>query len=112
MAQIPTFTPVNAGTPPAPAAAAAADTAQCGNHTCLLVRNADAAPHDVTIVTPATLATGAAYPDLTVTVPAAAAGIPGEVWIPMLNDYADPSDGMARVNYADTTGMTRIILVV
>jgi hypothetical protein len=107
MALIPTYSPSAAGTGPVFAACAAGDTAPVGDHLVLEVQNADVATHTVTIVTPATLGTGDAYPDKVVVVP-----IAGEVRIPLIRDYADTTDGLAHITYSATTGMTRIVSLV
>jgi hypothetical protein len=113
MAQIPVYSPSTDGAPPTPGAAAAGDTARCGNHSFLLVRNTSAASVDVTIVTPATLPTGDAYPDKVVSVGAGTGTgniVPTEAWIPLIADYADPNTGVAAVNYSDPTGLTRVVV--
>lgn len=109
MALIPSYSPTVAGTPPAPTAAAASDTADCGEPTrpnVLIVKNASGSPITVTIVTPGTLPSGDAYPDKAYTVPATT----GEQWIPLLPDYKDPTTGFAAVNYSATTSVTRIVV--
>lgn len=109
MALIPSYSPTVAGTPPAPTAAAASDTADCGDPfhpNVLIVKNASGSPITVTIVTPALLPTGAAYPDAMYTVPATT----GEQWIPLLPDYKDPATGFAAVNYSATASVTRIVV--
>jgi hypothetical protein len=69
------------------AATSASDTAEVGNghNTVAVYKNGSAVSVDVTVVTPGTLGTGAAYPDKVYTV---AAG--DEVWIALIRDYLDP----------------------
>lgn len=66
----------------------------------LLVRNDDASPHTVTIVTPGTVA-GLAVDDTEVTVAA------GEIEaVPLYKQlYADPSDGLIDITYDDVTSV-------
>jgi len=114
VAQITNYTPPLTGAPPTPGAAAAGDTARCDDHCFLLVRNTSASSVNVTVVTPATLPTGDAYPDKVVAVGAGTGAgnvVPTEVWIPLIRDYADPTTGQAAVNYSATTGITRIVVV-
>lgn len=100
VALITTFSPAVAGTPPTYGAAAAGDTVRPG--TTLVVKNGSASSITATLVTPGNLRTGDAYPDKQYTVAAGA-----EAWIPVLSDYADPTDGLARVNWSATTSVTR-----
>jgi hypothetical protein len=98
---------VSTGTAPTFAAAAAGDTAEAGPSDTLIVRNASGSPVTVTIVTPATLASGDAYPDKTYSVPATT----GERWIPLISDFRDPAiGGQATINYSATTSVTRAIV--
>lgn len=90
--------PSIAGTPPAFAAPAVADTVEIG--TILIVKNGGGASVTVTFVTPATLPTGDAYPDKAYTVPAA-----GERWIPVLADYRSPA-GVADVTFSTVASVT------
>lgn len=90
----PTFVAANAG----------GDTVVPGDRTRLIVKNGGGAPITVTIpVFPATLATGAAQPAHTVSVPAA-----GEMWIGPLNtaSYANPANGLAAISYSGVTTVT------
>lgn len=107
MALIATQTLSVAGTAPTFAACAALDTCEIGDGVSrfLEVRNGDASSHTVTIATPATLATGDAYPDKVYTVPAT-----GEVRIPLIKDYRDATDGYAHLTYSATTSMTRAVV--
>lgn len=91
--------PVIAGTAPVFAAPLASDTVEIGS--TLIVKNTSAAAITVTLVTPATLGTGDAYPDKVYTVPATN----GELWIPVLRDYKG-SNGLATVNFSATAGVT------
>lgn len=95
---------VDAGTAPTFVAAAAGQTIAIGNghDTFLVVKNADASSHAVTIAAPGNTDYGQPNPDPSITV---AAG--GEAWIPIRKAY-DPGDGTnaAAITYAATTSMT------
>lgn len=91
--------PSQAGTPPTYAAPAASDTVQVGS--TLIVKNASAAAITVTLVTPGNLATGDSYPDKVYTV---AAG--GEAWIPVYEDYRNPTTGVAAVTFSAVASVT------
>lgn len=54
---------------------------------------------------PGNLATGDAYPDKVYTVPAGA-----ERWIPLLREYADPTDRKAHLTWSATTSITRAVV--
>jgi hypothetical protein len=91
---------VNAGTPPTFATMTASDTFNISENSFLLVRNSHSAAVTVTVVTPGTLGTGAAYPDVAVVVGAGTGTdneIPTEAWIPILRDYASSSTGLGTV---------------
>lgn len=105
MALISTFTPTVAGTAPTPGAAAAGDTAAVGPGLVLVVINTGT-EKIVTITAPGNLATGDAYPDKAYTV----AATTGVAWIPLLREYADPTDGLAHIAYDSTTGVTRYVV--
>lgn len=77
--------------------AAAGDTAQVGANKVLVVSNADASSHTVTMVVPGTDFTGTARPDLAVVIPAGSMA-----FIPLLDIYADPVTGMASFTYDAT----------
>lgn len=97
---------VTTGTAPTFAAAAAGDTAEAGPTDTLVVKNASGSSVNVTIVTPATLPSGDAYPDK---VYAVAAG--GERWIPLITDFKDPSiGGQCTITYSATTSVTRAVV--
>jgi hypothetical protein len=81
-----------AGTGPTFAAPATTETVEIG--TTLIVKNASASSINVTLITPATLPTGDAYPDKVYAVPAGA-----ERWIPVLADYASATN----TRFADVT---------
>jgi hypothetical protein len=105
MAAIPIRTAVVDGVDMALAAAAAGDTAPVGAGYNLLVNNASGGSINVTLVVPGNLVTGDAFPDKVVAVAA------GQLRaIPLLDVYADPSDGQARVNYSATASVTRAVL--
>lgn len=96
------------GTAPTFAACAAGDTAEVGDGRgshYLEVRNGDASSHTVTLATPGSLPTGDTYPDRVYTV-----GASGEVRIPLLAAYRDPTDGKAHITYSATTSMTRAVV--
>lgn len=105
MALISPFSPSATGTPPTYGAAAAADTANVGAGLWLIVKNGDVASKTATITTPATLATGDAYPDKVYTISAGA-----EAWIPLLSDYRDPVTGTAAITWSATTSVTRAVV--
>jgi hypothetical protein len=83
---------VIAGTPPIFAAPSATDTAEIG--AVLIVKNGSGASITVTLVTPATLATGDPYPDKPYPISAG-----GERWIPVLPEYRSPTNS----RFADLT---------
>lgn len=95
---------VDAGTAPTFVAAAAGQTVDIGSghNTFLVVRNADASAHAVTLTAPGNTDYGQPYPDPSISV---AAG--GEAWIPIRKAY-DPGDGTnaAAITYAATTSVT------
>lgn len=106
MALIPTQQVVVAGTAPAPAPAANGDTCRVGTHLTLVVFNAAGSSMTVTLTPPSTLNTGVAYPAKVYTVPATT----GQQWIPLLNEYADPTTGLATVVYSTVTSVTRMVV--
>lgn len=86
-------------------AVSASDTVAPGGLLFLHVKNASGASINVTAVTPGNLATGAAYPDTVVAVPAAA-----ERLIPLPDLYADPVTGLATITYSATASVTAAVL--
>jgi hypothetical protein len=92
-----------AGTAPTFAAAAAGDTAEVGPGHFLVAKNTDAASRTLTIATPGNLVTGDAFPDKQYTL----AGTNGEVWVPLLDVYRDPTTGQAALTWSATAGVTR-----
>ena len=106
MALIATQSVVVAGTAPTFAAAAANDTARVGNGLTLIVKNASGSSITVTIAYPGSLITGVAIPDPVYTVPATT----GEQWIPLLEQYADPTTGQAAITYSATASVTRAVV--
>jgi hypothetical protein len=106
MALITTSTPSVAGTAPSFTAAASGDTARCGSGYWLVAKNTNVASRTVTVVVPGNLATGDAYPDKVYTL----AADTGEVWVPLLREYADPSDGLAHLTWSATAGVTRAVV--
>jgi len=105
MALIATQSVTVAGTAPTFAAAAAGDTARVGSHLTLIVKNGGGSPITVTMVYPGNLATGDAIPDKAYTVNNGA-----EAWIPLLEQYADPTTGNAAITYSGTTSVTRAVV--
>ena len=95
--------PALAGTAPTFAAPSASDTAPVGS--VLVVKNGGGSSINVTLTTPALLATGDAYPDRVIAVPAGA-----ERWIPVLEEYRDPSTGSAAVAFSATASVTAAAL--
>lgn len=84
-------------------AAAAGDTAKCGNHRALLVNNGGGSSITVTIAVPGNTATGEAMPDNAITVAAGELRI-----IPLLPLYADPDNNrQAVITWSSTTSVTR-----
>jgi hypothetical protein len=81
--------------------AAALDTAQVGDNKKLVVRNADASSHTVTIAVPGNSFVNVANPDLAVVVAAGNLAI-----IPLLDAYADTSQGGRAVITYDATPAT------
>lgn len=106
MALIATQTITTVGTAPTFAAAAASDTAACGDRLWLEVRNSNAATRTVTITTPGNLVTGDAFPDKVYTV----AALTGELRIPLLDIYRDPTAGTAAIAWEATAGVTRAVV--
>lgn len=104
MTALTVYNVVDAGTAPTFVAAAAGQTIDVGtgHNTFLVVKNADATPHNVTLAAHGTTDYGDALPDHVVAAPNG-----GEVWIPIRKSY-DPGDGTsaAAITYAATTSMT------
>lgn len=99
-----TTVPTIAGTAPTFGTPALSELASIG--TTLIVKNASASAITVTLITPSNLPTGDAYPDKAYSVPAA-----GERWIPVLQDYRDPNDGAAHINFSATASVTAAQIV-
>ena len=87
--------------------AAAGDTAQVGANKDLVVRNADAVVHTVTIGVPGSGFTGTATPDLVETIAAGEIAI-----IPLLDVYADPANNYRAVVTYDAMPVTLTRVVV
>lgn len=86
------------------AAAAGGDKCATGSGVVLVVDNADSGPHTVTLATPGTV-DGLAVTDRAVVVAA------GDVaYIPVLDLYKDPSDGLAHITYDAVTSVTVAVL--
>lgn len=105
MALIPTHSVTIAGTEPTFNSAASGDTARVGDGLVLIVDNGSGASITVTITVAGNLPTGDAYPDREYTV---AAG--EQAWIPLLEQYADPTSGEAQIAYSSTTTVTRAVV--
>ncbi|MCW7941694.1 hypothetical protein AAW14_06535 [Streptomyces hygroscopicus] len=86
------------------AASAGGDAAVTGSGLVLHVKNGDAASHTVTLVTPGT-EHGLAIADRAVTVAAS-----GSQFIPLSDDYKDPSTGLASITYDAVTSVTVAVL--
>lgn len=110
MAHITTHHVSISGSAPTFAAAASGDTADTRSGEVLEVRNGDDEAITVTLVVPGNLVTGDAYPDKVYTVPAAVGAVLGERRIPLLREYADPSDGLAHITWSATTSVTRAVV--
>ena len=87
----------------APVAATNGDTAACGSGTFLYVKNTNAAACTVTLTTPAQVDGRLAVADSTFSV-GANTGIGVIPLIPGL--YADPTTGLATINYSVTSGVS------
>lgn len=106
MAEITPQTLVKAGTKPTYAQAAAGDTAKCGSGYFLIVKNGSGSPINVGVTVPGNNSYGEANPDPSWSVPATT----GEVWIPLIDAYRDPADGLAHITYSATTTVTRAVV--
>lgn len=106
MAEITPHTLVKAGTKPTLAAAAAGDTAKCGPGYFLYAKNVNAATRTITIAVPGNNSYGEPNPDPQWTL----AATTGELWIPLLEQYRDPSDNLAHITWSATTDVTRIVV--
>lgn len=106
MAEISPFTITTAGGKPTFAGAASGDTAKTGSGYFLVVKNTNVATRTVTITVPGNTSYGEALPDKAYTVGATT----GEEWIPLLDDYRDPSTGLAAISYSATADVTRAVV--
>lgn len=86
------------------AASAGGDEAPTGSNVLLLVRNGDASPHTLTIVTPGTV-DGIAIEDVTVVVAAGADGA-----VALQDVYRDPSARRAALSLDAETGVEYALL--
>lgn len=95
MADLATYQMPTSGALPSFVAAAASDSAEVGSgrDTFAVYRNTTASPVTVTVVLDRTLDSGDAYPNKEFTL----AATTGELWIPLIKDYADP-DTPGRCN--------------
>ncbi|REE62124.1 hypothetical protein BX257_4737 [Streptomyces sp. 3212.3] len=80
-------------------ASAGGDTCPTGAGVLLMVKNSDASPHTVTLVTPGTV-NGLAIADRAIPVAAGA-----EVAIPVNRDYRNPATGRASITYDAVTSV-------
>jgi hypothetical protein len=86
-----------------PVAATNGDTAACGSGTFLYVKNANAAACTVTLTTPGQVDGRLAIADSQFAV----ARPPGIGVIPLISSlYADPTTGLATINYSVTASVT------
>lgn len=83
------------------AATSGGDTAPVGAGLFLVVKNADASPHTVTLVTPATVDGDLAVADRAVTVAAGKTEL-----IPLTATYRDPTTGRASLTYDAVTSVS------
>lgn len=103
----------NDGTPPTFDPVTASDSMPFSPESTLIVRNASAAPVDITLVTPGNLGTGDEYPDKVVTCDAGTGTtneVPTEVWIPIAKDYVDPQTGQITVEYSAQTDVSAALV--
>lgn len=92
------------GVAPTFAAPSLSDTAEIG--ATLIVKNGEATPITVTMVTAGTLPTGDAYPDKAYTIAAGA-----EAWIPVLSEYKSASaPRFADVTFSAVTSVTAAVV--
>lgn len=90
-----------------PVAVANGDTAACGSGTFLYVKNSNASACVVTLVTPGQVDGRLAIADSTFSI-AANTGIGVIPLLPAL--YADPTTGLATINYSVTSGVTAAVV--
>lgn len=83
------------------AATAGGDTAATGAGVLLVVKNADAASHTVTLATPQVVDGDLAVADRTVTVAAGTTQV-----IPLTATYRDPATGLASITYDGVTSVS------
>jgi hypothetical protein len=84
------------------AATSGGDTIAPSDRGALLVKNGDASPKTVTIVTPGNDKYGQARPDIAVVVAAGATELIG----PLPQDLADPVTGQVGITYSAVTAVT------
>lgn len=84
------------------AASVGGDKVRPNSNGAVLVRNADASPHTVTVVVPGNTKYGQADPDVAVVVAAGAFKLIG----PLPQDLADPTDGLVAFTYDGVTSVT------
>jgi hypothetical protein len=84
------------------AASAGGDKVRPNPNGAVLVRNADASPHTVTVAVPGNTKYGQADPDITVTVAAGAFKLIG----PLPQDLASSVDGLVALTYDGVTSVT------
>ncbi|MET7395621.1 hypothetical protein ABZS66_19235 [Dactylosporangium sp. NPDC005572] len=107
MAEILPVTLGKAGTKPTLNNAAAGDTARCGDGYFLVAKNTTGSSVTLTIVVPGNTSYGEPNPDPQWTI----AATTGEVWIPLIDAYRDPSDGKAHLTWSATgAGITRAVV--
>jgi len=105
MAEIAPFTITTAGGSPQFDPAEEGDAARCGVGYFLVVRNSGTDPVVVAIPVAGNTSYGVPNPDPEWTVDAG-----GELWVPLLDAYRDPSFGLAWIQYSSTAGVTRAVV--
>lgn len=87
------------------AADAGGDDCDTGPGVLLLVKNGDASPHTVTLVTPGVVDGDLAVEDRAVAVPAG-----GDTAIPITHRYRDPDTKRASITYDAVTSVTVAVI--
>jgi hypothetical protein len=93
------------GTPPTPATAATSMNAEVGAGKKLIYHNGSGGSVTLTIAVPGTLPQGIANPDKTYTI-----ANNGDLWAPLYDFYADPSDGFAKITVTSATTSTAMVV--
>jgi hypothetical protein len=107
VAEVQPQTLVKAGTKPTFGNSAAGDAAKCGPGYFVIVKNTSGGAINFGITVPGNNEYGEPNPDPTWSVPATT----GEVWVPLLDAYRDPSDNLAHFTYSVTgASVTRAVV--